>query len=179
MTHKRPGTILAAEAKTLRHVAASRWHVWGWRGPVNVQRGRLVRNRSKGFQMEASTPPEKSTQHQTQPASPEPAESIGPLVFVPHPEYPYPFNVEQPPRFWMEETTGALHDAVDTYMSGEQLSSEQLDLIKIYLRQYIERAVLAGDANRKQLLQKVDRLRTTADVEAFADELSEYGAEVF
>ena len=129
--------------------------------------------------MEANRPTKQNAQQQS-PATPQDAvETIGPLVFVPNREYPYPFDVEQPPRFWMEETTGALHDAVDTYMSGEQLSSEQLDLIKIYLRQYIERAVLAGDANRKLLLQKVDKLRTTADVEAFADELSEYGAEVF
>ncbi len=114
-----------------------------------------------------------------QPGLPANAEQIGPLVFVPNPDYPYPFKVEKPPRFWMEEMTGRLQDAVETYMSGEKLSAEQLDLIKVYLRQYIERAVLAGDANRKQLLSKIDRLKTTADVENFADELSEYGAEVF
>jgi hypothetical protein len=122
---------------------------------------------------------EQETTPIDQPIQAEQPEEIGPLVFVPNPEYPYPFKVETPPRFWMEETTGQLHDAIDTYMSGERLSPEQLDLIKIYLRQYIERAVLSGDANRKLLLSKVDKLRTTSDVENFADELSEYGAEVF
>ena len=106
-------------------------------------------------------------------------EQIGPLHFVPNPNYPYPFKVMPPPRFWMEETTGALADAVETYMNGERLSPEQLDLIKLYLRQYLERAVLASDANRKLLLSRVNKLSTTADVEAFADEVSEYGAEVF
>lgn len=107
------------------------------------------------------------------------SEQIGPLHFVPNLNYPYMFKVATPPRFWMEETTGALADAVETYMNGERLATEQLDLIKLYLRQFLERAVLASDANRKRLLSRVDKLHTTSDVEAFADELSEYGAEVF
>lgn len=114
----------------------------------------------------------------TNPA-PDAGEQIGPLHFVPNPNYPYLFKVATPPRFWMEETTGALADAVDTYMNGERVSAEQLDLIKLYLRQYLERAVLASDANRNRLLSRVDKLHTTSDLEAFADEISEYGAEVF
>jgi hypothetical protein len=106
-------------------------------------------------------------------------EQIGSLVFVPNADYPYPFKVDAPPRFWMEETTGALGDAVDAYMAGERLSAEQLDAIKTYLRQFIERAVLSGDANKKLLASKIEKLKTTADVERFADEASEYGAEVF
>jgi hypothetical protein len=105
-------------------------------------------------------------------ALPPDAEQIGGLIFVPNPDYPYPFKVAQPPRFWMEETTGALHEAVDAYMNGEKLSAEQLDRIKIYLR-------LSSDANKKLLLSKIDKLKTTADVERYADEISEYGAEVF
>ena len=107
------------------------------------------------------------------------AEQIGAMVFVPNADYPYPFNVTPPPRFWMEEQTGALSVAVDTYMNGENLSTEQLNLIKLYLSQYIERAVLAGDANRPALLGQIARLRTNHDIEAFADDVSEYGAEVF
>ena len=107
------------------------------------------------------------------------AERMGALVFVPNPDYPYPFQVPVPPRFWMEEQTGALSDAVDAYMNGEKLSAEHLELIKLYLTQYIERAVLAGDANRKLLLGKVAKLRATDEIEEFADELAEFGAEVF
>ena len=129
--------------------------------------------------MEANGPTKQNAQQQS-PATPQDAaETIGPLVFVPNREYPYPFEVEQPPRFWMEETTGALSDAVDTYMNGEKLSAEQLDLIKLFLRQFIERAVLSGEANKKLLLSKIDKLKTTADVERYADEVSEYGAEIF
>jgi hypothetical protein len=106
-------------------------------------------------------------------------EEIGGLVFVSNPEYPYPFKVAQPPRFWMEEQTGVLADAVETYMQGERLSTAQLNAIKVYLRQFIRRTPLTGDAKVHLLLQKLDRLRTTREIEDFADELAEFGAEVF
>ncbi len=112
---------------------------------------------------------------------PEPAEpeQIGPLIFVPNAEYPYPFDVEQPPRFWMEETTGVLSQAVDAYMNGERLTPEQINVIKIYLRQFIERAKLSGAANKRLLLSKIDKLTKVGEIERFADEVSEYGGEVF
>jgi hypothetical protein len=126
--------------------------------------------------MQEETTPTPNSAQSAQPAE---AEHIGSLTFVPNPNYPYPFKVANPPRFWMEETTGTLGEAVETYMSGEPLTAEQLDLIKVYLRQFLERAMLASDANRKLLLSKIDKLRSTTDLETFADELSEYGAEVF
>jgi hypothetical protein len=109
---------------------------------------------------------------------PEP-ETIGGLHFVANPEYPYPFKIANPPRFWMEEQTGVLEDAVETYMDGERLNARQLTAIKTYLKQFVERAPLAGEAKVSLLLQKIDRLKTTRDIEDFADEVAEYGAEVF
>ncbi len=108
-----------------------------------------------------------------------PAETIGGLVFVANPDYPYPFKVPNPPRFWMEEQTGVLEDAVEAYMAGERLTERQLTVLKVYLKQFIQRAPLAGDANVPRLLQKIDRLKTARDVENFADEAAEFGAEVF
>ena len=110
------------------------------------------------------------------PAAPE---QIGKLIYQPNPEYPYPFEVEQPPHCWMEETTGVLAEAVDAYMNGERLTPQQIDLIKQYLRQFIERAKLTGAANKRLLLSKVDKLVRISDIEHFADELSEYGGEAF
>ncbi len=129
--------------------------------------------------MQEETPAQNIGETPAQNTAPTEEEQIGPLHFVPNPNYPYMFKVAKPPRFWMEETTGTLADAVETYMNGERLTTEQLHLIKLYLHQYLERAVLASDANRKRLLSRVDKLQTTSDVEVFADELSEYGAEVF
>ena len=112
------------------------------------------------------------------PPAPEP-ENIDGLVFVANPDYPYPFKVAKPPRFWMEEQTGVLEDAVEAYMEGDRLTTDQLRAIKIYLKQFIERAPLAGDAKVHLLVQRLDRLRTTREIEDFADELAEFGAEVF
>ncbi len=106
-------------------------------------------------------------------------ETIGTLHFVANPEFPYPLNIPKPPRFWMEEQTGELSDAVETYMRGDPLRQAQLTAIKTYLKQFIERAPLTGDANVGVLLRKLERVRTTRELENFADEAAEFGAEVF
>jgi hypothetical protein len=110
--------------------------------------------------------------------TPEP-EIIGPLVFVENAEYPYPFTVAKPPRFWMEETSGALGVAVEVFMRSEDLSAAQLDVIKIYLQQYVERAVITDEADRRRLLGRLPKLRGVRDMERFAEDLSEVGVEPF
>ena len=70
-------------------------------------------------------------------------------------------------------------DGVETYLEGGGLSPGQLAAIKVYLKQFVERAPLTGDAKVHLLVQQIDRLRTTRDIEDFADEVAEYGAEVF
>src|SRR5690242_7146745 len=106
-------------------------------------------------------------------------EQIGDLIYLPNPDYPYPFPVERPPHFWMTEQTGRLAEAVEAYVGGEPLDPGALDLIRQYLRQYLERAVMAGDANRNLLLSKLAGLRTPRDIERFADDLAEIGVEPF
>lgn len=106
-------------------------------------------------------------------------ETIETLIFTTNPDYPYPFKVEKPPRFWMDEQTGALEDAVAAYMDGDRLDAGQLAILKIYLKQFVERAPLAGEAHVRKLVQQIQGLRTTRDVEDFADEIAGYGAEVF
>jgi metallophosphoesterase superfamily enzyme len=106
-------------------------------------------------------------------------ERIGDLVFVQNPDYPYPFNVPAPPYFWMEEQSGVLAPAINKYMNGESLNQQDLNLLRQYLRQYLERAVLTGDAKRQLLLDRVAKLRSGRDIERFAEELAEYGVEPF
>lgn len=110
---------------------------------------------------------------------PDEAEQIGDLVYLPNPDYPYQIATERPPHFWMTEQTGRLAPVIDAYFNGEKLTPEDLDLLKQYLRQYIERVVMAGDANRKLLLSRMEKLRTVHQVQRFADELAEYGVEPF
>ena len=127
----------------------------------------------------AETPePAENTQPPAGGQLPE-AETIEGLVFVANPDYPYPFKIARPPRFWMEEQTGVLEAAVETYLNGDKLSAPQLAAIKTYLKQFIQRAPLSGEASVPRLLTKIDKLQTTRDVEDFADEAAEYGAEVF
>lgn len=109
----------------------------------------------------------------------EDAEQIGPLLFVSNPDYPYPFDVPIAPHFWMEEQSGALAEAVEIYMCGETLLPSHRTLLQIYLRQYLERTLLASGANRAMLLARIDRLRTTQEIEHFADELADLGVEPF
>ena len=106
-------------------------------------------------------------------------EQIGDLLFAPNADYPYPFPVEKPPHFWMAEQTGKLAEAMDEYFAGQQISPEGLASIKLYLTQYIERAVMTGDASRIRLLQRIAKLRGTSEIEELADEIAEYGVEPF
>ena len=110
---------------------------------------------------------------------PEEPEQIGDLLYIPNPEYPYPFDVERPPHFWMTEQSGRLEAAVDAYLNGDRLPPAAIGLIKQYLRQYIERALMTGDANRGALLRKIETLRDNRAIERFVDELAEYGVEPF
>lgn len=106
-------------------------------------------------------------------------EQIGELIYLPNADYPYPFPVDHPPHYWMTEQTGRLAEAVETYVSGERLAPEAIELIRQYMRQYLERAVMTGDANRKVLIGKLATLRTAREIERFTDELGEIGVEPF
>jgi hypothetical protein len=106
-------------------------------------------------------------------------EQIGELVYQPHPDYPYPFPVDKPPHFWMTEQTGKLAEAMEPYFNGEALKPEQLTLIKAYLQQYVERAVIAAATQRELFVRKIAKLRTTRQIELFAEELAEVGIEPF
>jgi hypothetical protein len=110
---------------------------------------------------------------------PEEPEQIGDLLYIPNPDYPYPFDVERPPHFWMTEQSGRLEAAVDAYLNGDRLPPAAIGLIKQYLRQYIERALMTGAANRGALLRKIETLRDNRAIERFVDELAEYGVEPF
>jgi len=106
-------------------------------------------------------------------------EQIGELTYLPNPDFPYPFPSERPPHYWMTEQSGKLAEAVESYFSADRLDADALDLIRQYLRQYIERAIMTGDANRNVLLSQLPKLRTVRAIESFAEELAEIGVEPF
>jgi hypothetical protein len=106
-------------------------------------------------------------------------EQIGALQYATNPDYPYPFPVERPPHFWMTEQTGRLAEVVEAYLDDERLLPEQVALIKEYLRQYVERALLTGDANRPKLLQELATLKNNRDITRYAEVLADVGIEPF
>jgi hypothetical protein len=107
------------------------------------------------------------------------SETIDGLTFVPDPAYPYPFRVEVAPHFWMTEQSGVLAGVVEAYFQGEQLTVPQQKILVIYLRQYIERALLLPGVKRELLLQQLVKLRSHRDFEDFADELAAVGIAPF
>ena len=106
-------------------------------------------------------------------------EQIGDLIYQPNPDYPYPFPVAAPPHYWMTEQTGQLAEAVEAYLDGAPLTTAALGLIRQYLQQYIERAVMTGEAKRDRLIDQAAALRNARQIEDFADELAEIGVEPF
>jgi len=59
------------------------------------------------------------------------------------------------PGYWMNETSGALHAAVERYIKLEPLSDLDLDVMRAYLRQWMR-----GDFKGPE----IDELRNTIDV---------------
>ncbi len=144
--------------------------LWYYRGRANV--------RSHTLYAASAGRPATPRNDRKMPMSHEP-EQIGDLIYTFNPDYPYPFPVDQPPHYWMAEQTGRLAAAVERYFNGEALAPAELALMRQYLRQYLERAVMTGDANRASLLSRIEALRSTRDIERFADELAEIGVEPF
>ena len=106
-------------------------------------------------------------------------ETIGPLVFETNPAYPYPFPVPKAPHFWMAEKTGGLANAVEVYLRGDPLSPTDFVALRLYLQQYLERAVMTGEADRKLLIARLPKLQTIRELERFVDLIAEAGIEPF
>lgn len=106
-------------------------------------------------------------------------ETIGSLVFETDPAYPYPFPVPKAPHFWMAEKTGSLANAVEIYLRGEDLSPADFVALRLYLQQYLERAVMTGETDRKRLIERLPKLQTIRELERFVDLIAESGIEPF
>lgn len=107
----------------------------------------------------------------------ETAEQIGELIYVPNPNYPYPFPVEPPPHYWMTEQSGKLADAVEAYLNGDKLTPVRLEFLRQYLEQYLARAMMTGDANRAELRRRAAQIRTRRDLDDLCESLADVGVE--
>lgn len=70
------------------------------------------------------------------------------------------------PGYWMNEQSGALRPVVEAYLAGKELTPEQITLMRVYLRQWIDHPSWRG---ADLLRATVGSLRTTADVRAWLE----------
>ena len=61
------------------------------------------------------------------------------------------------PGYWMHETSGVLRPAVEAYLNGTEMTREQVDAMRAYLRQWIAAPSWRG-AQVKFLRRAIDDL---------------------
>lgn len=87
------------------------------------------------------------------------------------------------PGYWRNETTGVLHAVVEAYLQGETLNTEQVAVMRAYLRQWIGSPVWDqnpyGDAGEGDILDalrlRIDGLQTHADIERWLADADDTG----
>ena len=77
------------------------------------------------------------------------------------------------PGFWMDETSGVLRPAVESYLYGEPLSDQQIAALRVYLRQWIAAPWTGPGIER--LRAKVDRLQSRAAISDWLDDALDEG----
>lgn len=76
------------------------------------------------------------------------------------------------PRYWMNETSGVLRPAVETYLAGVTMTAAQIAAMRAYLRQWINAAGWVG-RTVAELRRSIDGLTSRAAIAewlALADE---------
>jgi hypothetical protein len=70
------------------------------------------------------------------------------------------------PLYWMNETSGQLHAAVRAYLHGDQLTDDQVNLMRAYVRQWIEAPVWKGP-KIPWLRQAVNRITSHRELQTW------------
>jgi hypothetical protein len=68
----------------------------------------------------------------------------------------------QAPKYWMHETGGQLGPAMERYLKGEPEKPDDVNLIRAYLRQWIDSPVWAGGVDDEGRVM-LDELRADVD----------------
>jgi hypothetical protein len=81
------------------------------------------------------------------------------------------------PGYWMYETSGELRPAVERYLKQEKLSAGDIDLLRVYLRQWIDSPVWDTNPHlnatgRKELMRLRELARVLTNVGAIEAWLS-------
>lgn len=93
----------------------------------------------------------------------------------------FPPDHPQAPKYWMHEVGGKLVPAMKRYLSEETPSLRDVDLIRAYLRQWIDSPVWdhGNEAEMQrdldELRRKVRELRTVSDIALWVEDALELG----
>ncbi len=77
------------------------------------------------------------------------------------------------PGYWMNETSGVLRPVIMRYLDGEDLDTSDVEIMKAYLRQWMEGGWKGEDAAR--LRAGIRRIATAADLRRWLDEAHDIG----
>lgn len=72
------------------------------------------------------------------------------------------------PKYWMHEESGILRSVVLDYLDGKALTDEQITLMRLYLKQWIELGPWRG-SNVDLLRATVNSLTTRHDIERWLE----------
>lgn len=70
------------------------------------------------------------------------------------------------PCYWQYETTGTLRPVIKAYLTGDEMTDEQIAAMRAYLRQWIEAPVWKGDVI-EDLRQALDGLTSRDAIAAW------------
>lgn len=79
------------------------------------------------------------------------------------------------PLFWRDEQSGVLAPAVGRYLSGEPLSTNDIALLRVYLRQWICSPVWQCDDDIAALRDMADSITSRAQIALWLDRALQIG----
>jgi len=85
-----------------------------------------------------------------------------------------PLDHPDAPKFWMYESSGVLATAVTRYLQGDDLTPEEVDLLKAYLWQWYKSPVWEPSGTLEALRLRVAAIATRQDI----DDIIEAGLEI-
>jgi hypothetical protein len=68
------------------------------------------------------------------------------------------------PKFWMYESSGVLRPVVEAYLKGQDLSTEQIGLMRAYLHQWVRSPVWKPGSQLEMLRLRICAIETRADI---------------
>lgn len=78
----------------------------------------------------------------------------------------------EPPGYWRYETSGVLAPVVMKYIHRQELNAEEIGIMRAYLRQWMARGDWRVEGD---LLQRVDTIRTRADIDRWIHDALAFG----